>query len=259
MSVGVGVLSMLAMTALATAFGWRRYPAFGWVAGVLLLLVFYVSYAARAEANFWYPYDLPHCAIFGAACLSILNGAWIAFLVFFLLDMPFRETGIFLLPAVLLLTWHASEFKKGLMVSAAALALWIPFRIQIMHLFANNSTELGIHGSQMFHAIVNPLHWPQMASALGFLLVPLFLWRRHLSRREQLFIWAAIPGFIVTLTFGVWFESRIFNEWAVAVATLVTTQLAVLLKQHKANEAEVPESFTVREEAARKRAVADAA
>jgi hypothetical protein len=144
-------------------------------------------------------------------------------------------------------TSSRKKARKGLMVCAAALSVWIPFRIQIMHRFAHNPTELGVHGAHGIHAIVNPMHWPQVASALGFLILPVVLWWHHLSRREQLFIWAPIPGFLMTLTYGVWFESRIFDEWAVAVSVLLTTQLAVLLKQNKENQLEVGEEFEVME------------
>jgi hypothetical protein len=228
----VGIVSMISMTWMTTAFGHRLNPTLGWLAGPFLLLIFYVSYAARSEANFWYPYDLPHYAIFGAACLAIFEGSWFLFLALFVLDVPVRETGVFLLPAVLLLTWRTAEFKRGLTVTAIAAAVWVSFRIHVTHLFAHNPTELGIHKSQMIHALTNPLHWPQDASALGFLLVPMLLGRALLTRRHKLFVTAALPGFLVTLLYGVWYESRIFDEWAVAVAVLLSTQLNTLLTIH---------------------------
>src|SRR5260370_40616033 len=84
----VGIVSMISMTWMTTAFGHRLNPTLGWLAGPFLLLIFYVSYAARSEANFWYPYDLPHYAIFAAACLAIFEGSWFLFLSLFVLDVP---------------------------------------------------------------------------------------------------------------------------------------------------------------------------
>lgn len=231
-----GVASMLTMVAMAVWFGRRRHPKIWWLSGVLLLVIFYVSYAGRTEANFWYPYDLPHFALFGAACLAIFEGWWIAFLALFLLDIPFRETGVFLLPAVLLLSRVRGELWKGLSVAALGFMAWVPFRIWVTRHYGQNPTELGIHKSQMFHTFVNPLHWPQTASALGFLLLPLILGRARLGRGERLFLWCALPGLLITLAFGVWFESRIFDEWALAAAVLLTSEMSSLLGEYRMSE-----------------------
>ena len=232
-----GVASMLALTLMVTWFARRHYGEIWWISGALLLEIFYVSYAARTEANFWYPYDLPHCAIFAAACLALLEGRWVAFLALFLLDIPFRETGIFLLPALLLLTWHQRKLLRGVIIAAVGLAAWVPFRLWVTLRYAHNPTELGIHKSQMLHVFLNPLHWPQTLSAFGFLLLPLLLARKRLSRKQQLFLWSALPGVLVTLAFGVWYESRIFDEWAFLAAVLLTGQLKSLLDEYKTERA----------------------
>ena len=42
-----------------------------WLPWSLLLAIFYVSLAAKYEQNLWYPYDLPHIAVFGLATICI--------------------------------------------------------------------------------------------------------------------------------------------------------------------------------------------
>jgi hypothetical protein len=73
--------------------------------------------------------------------------------------------------------------------------------------------------------VLRPFDWPQIASAFGFLLIPLFLNRKKLSRSKQAFLIGMIPCLIVTLYFGVWAETRIFDEWVIPVAVLLTCEV----------------------------------
>lgn len=229
--IAIGIASVLVMTFSTTWFSQRRFPRVWWLGGVFVLLILYTTYAARAEVNFWYPYDLPHFAIFGGACIAILEGAWVPFLLIFILDMPFRETSIYLIPVAFSVALNRRQFRLLVPLSLVTLLVWLPFRLYIVHLFANNPTEVGVRWMGMFHAIVNPLHWSQLASAGGFLMVPLWLGRANLKSDERVFLYASVPGLLVTLLFGVWIETRIFDEWTVAIAILLTSESNSLLQQ----------------------------
>jgi hypothetical protein len=114
--------------------------------------------------------------------------------------------------------------RQAAIVSALMLAAWIPFRLYVRHRFAANPSELGIHWHSTLEVILNPLHWPQIASAFGFLLVPLCLANAVLSRAQRAFMAGALPCLLVTLGFGVWPETRIFGEWLLPAAVLLTAE-----------------------------------
>ena len=102
------------------------------------------------------------------------------------------------------------------------LAAWIPFRFYIQHRFAGNFSELGIHYKGV---LTNPTHWPQVASAFGFMLIPMCMGNRLLSRPQRAFMLGALPCLLVTLNFGVWPETRIFGEWLLPAAVLMTAEV----------------------------------
>lgn len=235
-----GCLSVVLMTVAATLVTRRRFPDLWWIGGALVLAILYASYAARAELNLWYPYDLPHFAVFGLATLGILEGEWALFFLCFLLDIPIRETSIYLA----LLGGAVALFRRQTRVAAAtvaiALLVWLPTRILITRHFAGNANEVGVRWHHIAHAILDPLHWPQVASAGGFLLIPLLLGRRSLLPDQRVFLWAAAPCVAVTLVFGLWYESRIFGEWTVALALLLAEELRHLLQTFRAEGASSP-------------------
>ena len=228
-SVLVGCLSVVLMTFAATAVTRRRFPQMWWLGGALVLAILYTSYAARAELNLWYPYDLPHFAVFGLATLGILEGEWGLFFACFLLDIPIRETSIYLALLGGTVAWSRREMRVLAGIAAVAALVWLPVRLAVTHHFAHNANEVGIRGHQILRALANPLHWPQVASAGGFLLIPLLLGRRLLRPEGRIFLLAAAPCVLVTLIFGLWYESRIFGEWTVALALLLAEELRAYL------------------------------
>lgn len=220
-----GLVSLLVSVCVAVAYGLRRFPAMWWLPPALMLAMLYVTQAARYETALWYPYDLPHAALFGTACLLVLEGAWLPVLLLFLVDLPVRETGIFLICVSVTVGWAHGQLKQALPVSGAMLAAWILFRFYIRHRFAANASELGVHYNSTLHVLLNPVHWPQIASAFGFLLVPLCLGNRLLSKPQRAFMLGALPCLLVTLGFGVWPETRIFGEWLLPAAVLLTAEI----------------------------------
>ena len=223
-----GIASIMAMTWFALRFGRRHLQELWWAPGVLTLTMLYVTYAARYEAQFWYPYDLPHFAIFGIACLCILEDAWIPALLLFFLDLPLRETSIYLAPLVLAVGYAIGRLRRATLVAGIMLVTSLVVRAVISHRFAHNPSDTHIHWLGMARSIGNPLHWPQIASAFGFLALPLYLGRRLLSRVQRIFLVGALPCLAVTLLFGIWYETRIWDEWTLPAAVLLSSQLSAL-------------------------------
>ncbi len=222
----LGCISVLAMTFGATWYTWRHLPELWWLGGVVVVVILNASYASRAELNLWYPYDLPHFAVFGLATLFLLEGAWAPFFALFLLDLPIRETSIYLSLLASAVAYQRRHFKVIGLVAAVVLFAWLPLRLAIVHHFANNPGETGVRPIGILHAVADPLHWPQVASAGGFLFLPLWMARKYLTDDQRIFMLAALPCLVVTLIFGMWYESRIFGEWTVALSVLLCQAFA---------------------------------
>jgi hypothetical protein len=146
-----------------------------------------------------------------------------------------RETAILLVPLWIAAAWPEkgeSRRRTALALQTAALlAAWAVVRVLIARHFAHNPSMTGSRIPRNLGDFANPRHWPQMASALGFLLPVVTLnWRRLSvrSRRMLLAMWACLP---VLLYFGIWTESRIFDEFTLLVAVLATEALMSYLQQ----------------------------
>jgi hypothetical protein len=223
-SVFAGMLSLLSAVAVTAYYGWRRFSEIWCLPPGLLLAMLYVTQAARYEVTLWYPYDLPHLFLFGSACLLVLEGLWIPVFLLFLLDLPVRETAIFLAAVSVAVAWVRGERAKGITVGIAMAAAWFAFRLYIKHRFAGIAlNEAGVHVENLRN-VLNPSHWPQMMSAFGFLLIPLYLWHRWLSGAQRAFLVGMLPCLAVTLAYGVWSETRIFSEWLMPAAVLLTAE-----------------------------------
>lgn len=240
-SLIAGTVALLLTTALALFYGLKRFPNFWWLPPTLMLAMLYITEAARYEVTLWYPWDLPHAFLFGAACLLIFEGLWIPVFLVFLIDLPVRETAIFLMPLSFGVAWVRGQHRQAIAVSIAMLGVWIPFRIWILHRYAANlSTEMGLHLGENLHNVVNPSHWPQMLSAFGFLLIPLIMGNRLLKPSQRAFMLAAVPCLIVTSGYGVWAETRIFGEWLLPAAVLATAEIDRLFITRRSATLDLP-------------------
>ena len=238
----VGLVSMLSMMCAAIWYGHRRFRKLWWLPATLTLVMFYVTYAARYETTLWYPYDLPHYAVFGVACLAILEGAWWPVILLFAIDTPIRETAIYLAPVSFAVAWARGEKKQGALLAGAMVALWIPFRLYINRVFVHNGSETGIHYHRLRDSLLSPMHWPQTASAFAFLLIPLWWGRNRLSRAQRSFLSAALLCILATLGFAVWSETRVFDEWILAMAVLMTAECTTWLGDAPSASTQVMES-----------------
>jgi hypothetical protein len=220
----VGLASMGMIVCAALWYGQLRLAKVWWLPATLTLAMFYVTYAARYETTLWYPYDLPHYAVFGMATLAILEGAWWPVLLLFAIDTPIRETAIYLAPVSFAVAWARGEKKQGAMLVGAMFALWVPFRLYVNHVFAHNGSETGVHYHRLRDSLMNPMHWPQSATAFAFLLLPLWWGRNRLSRVQRSFLFGALVCILATLGFAVWSETRVFDEWILALAALAASE-----------------------------------
>ena len=223
-SLLAGTLCTLLAVAILFARG-RSFGALQWLPAVIFLGVLYASYAARYEEAYWYPYDLPHMLIFGAACLCLLDGPLWMFFPLFVLDLPMRETSVFLIVVavpVLVRRWRLPKAMPALAVMAA---LWLAVHLAITRAFAQNASETGSRLTLNLKNLALPLHWPQMASALGFLLIPVLLGRARLPDRYRWFLYWMLPCLLVTAWFGMLIESRIYLEWTMPIAYLASLEL----------------------------------
>ncbi len=80
---------------------------------------------------------------------------WAPMLVLFALDVPLRETSIYLLAVSVPTSWMAwkrsgsQNVRVGLMAGAMG-AYWLTWRIVIAHRFVNNPNDTGLTGRRTF-------------------------------------------------------------------------------------------------------------
>lgn len=233
--LAAGMGATWAAVGFAAFYASRRTPGIWWFAPALFVYMLYVTYAARSDAQLWYPYDLPHFALFGAAAVCILEGWWLPAFCLFLVDLPVRETSVFLVSPMLMMG-YARKRRAPFVYATAMLLVWIPVRLAISHHFAGNPTDTGIHSTYWVWLIINPYKWGQWASAFGFLAVP-FAWGfKLLTRQERLFVYSAAPALAVTALYGIWEETRIWDEWLLPFAVLFSFQALRFLAQSNPSE-----------------------
>jgi hypothetical protein len=233
----VGLMASLLAVGFGIFYGRRYIPSLWWLPSSLFIYMLYVTYAARSDAHYWYPYDLPHFALFGIASVCILQGWWAPAFCLFVLDLPVRETSVYLVP-VMLATGFARRQRRAIAWAAAMLILWAIVRVIISRHFAGNPSDSRIHWEFWGPALRNPYRWGQLASAFGFLLIP-FLWGwRNLTREERFFVYGAIPGAALTALYGVWYETRIWDEWLLPVAVLMSLQVSRAIRKNQFSAAQ---------------------
>ena len=220
----IGVASVMAMTGAAIWFGQRHLRELWWLPGVLTLAMLFTTYSSRYEIPFWYPYDLPHFALFGVACLLVLEDMLVPAMLLFLVDVPLRETSIYLVPIVLAVGYGTGRLKKAVIAGVFMLAAWMPMHLWIAHRYAHNPSDTGVHWSRIFVLFANPLHWPQLASAFAFMALPLYFGRRYAKEKQRYFLLGSVPCLLVTAAFGIWLETRIWDEWIIPAAVILSTE-----------------------------------
>ncbi len=206
-------VSLLAIVGMCAWFGRRHSATLWWICPCLAVMTFYASYAARADANIWNPYDLPHAALFTGSCLAVLFGNWWLLSVLFLADVPMRETAIYIVPCLLAVAYARGTLRRILPLAVVMSLFWALVRLAISHHFAHNPSETGVPYHSTFRAITQPRHWPQLASTFGFLAIPILVNLHRLSRVHKALLVGALPGVLFSAVFGVLYETRVWAEW----------------------------------------------
>ena len=231
----IGVVCTVLLIAALVWYGRRTFVVFWWLPAVLALVMMQILFVVRYEQILWFPYDLPQCLLFGLACICIFESWWVGFALLFLLDIPMRETIVLLIPCLLAVHYGSRHWRRALALSAVLVVPWAAFRLWVVHRFAHNPSEAGVHYHQIAHSIYEPGHWPQIASAFAFLWIPLWLGRKRLSQTQYRFLLGALPGLFCVALFGIWYEQRIWGEWIAPAAILLTAQATSLLEQERVN------------------------
>jgi hypothetical protein len=235
-SMLVGMLSMMAMMLAVFLWSRRHTIAPWWLANVIVLAMTVAMLVMKAVTNYWYAYDLPHAALFGIAALLALEGLWLPVLLCFALDVPLRETSIFLVLIVGTLFWMHGRVKWKTALLVAGMGLyWLVVREMIARRFAHNENQTHPRMGQNLHELLFPHHWPQLFTAGGYLLLFIWLERRRLSLNQKTLLYSCLLCFPVTIWYGVWTESRVWLEWTVPMAVLATVEATDWMRGFGAN------------------------
>jgi hypothetical protein len=250
LSILIGCVAVCLLGLLANYAGRQVAGPLWWLPWAIVLAILYTSYAARAEQAYWYPYDLPEFLLFGLGTVFAMRRQVVALLLLMPLIALNRETAILLVPLWIAAAWpeRGESGRRTILAlqTAALLAAWAVVRVLIARHFAHNPSMTGSRIPRNLGDFANPRHWPQMASALSFLLPVVTLNWRRLSVRSQRMLWAMWVCLPVLLYFGIWTESRIFDEFTLLVAVLATEALMSYLQQWRLSascEAETDTSY----------------
>ena len=229
-AMAASLISVITMTGIAIYYGYLRFRPIWWLPASLMLAMLFLTQASRYETAIWLPYDLPNDLLFGTSCLFILEGGWLPAFLLFLLDLPIRETSIFLAVVLFCSAWSKGQKKQAAWWAGSMFILWAASRLYVAHRYAGVPSEQGISIVRILRTLASPVHWPQIASAFGFLLIPMCLAHWRLSIPQRAFLYGAVPCLVLILLFGVWQETRIFNEWIFPSAVLVTAEVLHYLR-----------------------------
>jgi hypothetical protein len=229
-SIVAGLISLLILLGYCVWYSRRRGFEPWWLPSVLMLAILTVTLTMRSEHDVWTPYDLPHAALFGMAVMYAFESEWVPMLALFAIDVPLRETSIYLLLVSVPMSWMAwksgrSRSLRVGMMAAGMGAYWLVWRIAIQGWFANNPSDTGLHWGANFHELLFAHHWPQMFSAGGYLILFVLLERGRLDTKERLLLWCTLVCAPVTLFFGRWGETRIWLEWTLPWALLAAREV----------------------------------
>lgn len=215
----LGIVAVAALGLLSVRLAPRLGLRHRWLPWALLLVVLYASYAARYEQALWYPYDLPHLALFGAATLFLLlDEPWL-FLAAMAFDVFTRETSLFLIAVAFFVRFDSVKWRA---VSVLAALLWGISLTLAQHLYPHSLYQWN---AVPWFRMAAPWHWPQIFSIAGFFWVPVLLARHSLAPAHRRALYAASACMVVTFFFATWNETRAWSEWSMLFALLAALEL----------------------------------
>lgn len=249
--------------------GWLVYPFF--------LVLCTVSYILHTVQNYRFVYDLPSLAFFALGLYLIyFRKSPILLVALFAIATLNRETTLFLIPFYLLselaprgrcdlsesapdhrlfllsaipavqhLRWKRLFRPEVLFTAGVMLAYWIVWHLFVFHLFRHNASEYYPRAQFNFYCFRRLRYWPQLASACGFLLPLLPVFRRHIHD-AQLRLWMAMIPVWYALMFiwGILVETRVFGEllpFMAVLGTLIAEEaIATALARRQRQDGEEP-------------------
>jgi hypothetical protein len=200
-----------------------------------MLLVVTSTFVVRYEQRFTMPYDFVALLLFNLGLLSILaRNGWLFFALLAIGTLN-RETMIFLVPI-----WIWLECREKRVMSAAIFGIG-GFSISIFLMYIIGRVLHSPPQPYVFPwrtnlaSIINPLHWPQLFSAFGFLGAPLWYFRKYILDGRLRSLWMSISPFLIAaMIVGIWRETRILGELSAVVGVTFAVQLEKILA-HETN------------------------
>lgn len=182
---------------------------FPWLAPMLLLWASACTFALRYESRFSMPYDLTSVVFFTIGLIACIEYRPLLLILVIAVGTYNRETTVFLLPIWLACNWSRSRLTV-LATSILGAFLWIAIKLQIRH-WLHNAPYGYIF--PLNPRMLLPNHWAQDASIAGFLIWPIFVFRRLITDSTLRKVWLGyIPYLAANVLFGWWNETRIFGE-----------------------------------------------
>jgi hypothetical protein len=219
----LGILVVNALGLISLRYARKLGLRYDWLIWVLILVILYASYAARFEQAIWYPYDLPHLALFGTATLCLLADEPWLFLAFMAIDVFTRETSIYLLAVASITRFNNTRLRVASLLGAL---LWGFTQLLAHRLYPHNITVLN---AVPWYRMAAPWHWPQLFSIVGFLWIPVLFGRRYLTPPQRLTLYAASGCMVVTFFFATWNETRVWLEWSTLFAAFAAIEFEASL------------------------------
>lgn len=214
----LGIVLILGLGLWTTYYARRLSVRRWWLIWALLLVILYVSYAARYEQALWYPYDLPHLVLFGLATVFILSNRPILFLLCVIPDVFVRETSLFAVLLALFVHYRSTVWR---IVGAAGLVLWGLSRLLARELYPHNPYAWS---AIPWHRMLMPWHIPQVLSIVGFFWIPVWLAKRFLSDLQRRALYGATALMLYAFYFANWMETRVWSEWSLLFAVLAAVE-----------------------------------
>lgn len=211
--------SILALLGKNTAWRWMAF---------LVPYMAYFHFLLTAEVRVQTPYDLPSMAFYSLALWAILARRRAMFYGILIAASFNRETSLFL-PFLFFLSQIRGEgpLPKALETIGirpvaelvAQLAIWEGIHAWLKASLGGDSLLWKHDLPQNLHFLIDPLHWPTLASVFGFLWIPYLLFFREIPnvflRRCAALL---APWFALMLLFGDLLEIRIQSEWMSYIA-----------------------------------------
>lgn len=215
--VGSGLLaqSLYWKTTSTGSLSWLVYPA--------ILMAVVATYTLHVVSNNLSLYDLPSMFMFTLGVwLAWERKFWWLVLLFPIATLN-RETSLFLIPVAILMQRVDSEARtldtrslprvEHIAEIVLMAVMWIVITRLEKHYFPGVGSDETYSPINNLRVMKNPIYWPNMLAAVGFLwVIPAFGWRRikNLRFRSLLLIfplWLAVMFFRGGLS-----ESRVFTE-----------------------------------------------